>query len=137
MAPPATSGKDLLEARLLAMCMHSNVPEAMMNILGESGMTTVALMKNTIIDKDDWRDSLKKEPFNLSDADFAGKLKIGQMVSVYEAACATSDVEVKADAERLRQGLAPEIPMQEILQARKLFQEKEFEITDVMVPSKG
>ena len=117
----AASGKDKLEPRLLAMCMHDSVPENMMDILGDSGLTTVKLLKNTFVDDKEWRATLKLPPFDLSGADFATKLTIGKLASVYEAAAATNDVAVKADAERLRLGLAPVIELAEITQARKIF----------------
>ena len=58
------------------------VDDAMMDVLGESGMVTVALLRNTIIDKDDMRATVKLPPFDLTWTHMATKLKIGSLVSV-------------------------------------------------------
>ena len=140
MSLPAitSTGKDLLEPRLAALCNNAGVPEATMDILGDAGLTTLSLMKNTLVDKDDWRNTLKGEPFNLSGADFKTRLEIGKLVGVYEAACASNDVELKAYADRIRQNLPPEVHLQEIVKSKKIFESSEdTELTDVMVPSKG
>ena len=84
----------------------------MMDKLGNSGLTSIALVKNTLVDKEDWRKTLQGEPFNLSGTDFATKLEIGKLLSVYEACCASNEVEAKANAERIRQNLPPEINVQ-------------------------
>ena len=105
---------------------------------GDSGITTVTLLKNTFKDKDDWRDALTKAPFDLSGADFATKLKIGKLSSVYESACSSNEVQIKADAERIFQNLPPTVTTQEILQAQKIFESKyDLELTKAMIPSKG
>ena len=132
------SGKDKLEARLLALCMNNGVPVPMMDKLGNSGLTSIPLMKNTLIDKDDWRRTLAQPPFDLSGTDFNTKLEIGKLISVYESCCASNEVEVKANVERIRQNLPPEVNVQEIHQARRLYETAEdVELTEVMLPSKG
>ena len=114
--PALTStGRDKLEARLQALCHNNQVSETIMDTLGDNDLTTTSLLKNTFADKEDWRESLKQAPFNLSGTDFATKLQVGRLVGVYEACCASSEVEVKATAERIRQNLPPEINIQEIL----------------------
>ena len=131
------SGKDKMDPRLLALCCNQNVSDAMMDKLGDNGLTSATMLKNTFKDKDDWRDSLTKPPFDLSGTDFATKLEIGRLVGVFEACCATNEVEVKANAERIRQNLPPEINIQEILQSQKIFEAAHFELTKAMLPSKG
>ena len=131
------SGKDLMEPRLMSLCMNAGIEEPMMDVMGTAGITTVTLLKNTFKDSDDWRDTLTKAPFDLSGADFATKLKIGKFISVYESACTSNEVQIKADAERIFQNLPPTVTTQEILQAQKIFESKEFELTKVMMPSKG
>ena len=104
--------------------------------MGDSGITTVCLLKNTFKDKDDRRDTLTKAPFDLSAGDFPTKLKIGKLTSVYESACSSNEVQVKADAERIFQNLPPTVTTQEILQAQKIFESKyDLELTKAMIPS--
>ena len=103
------------EPRLVSLCMNAGVPEEMMDVLGNAGVTSVALLKNSIVDAQDWRDTLKQAPLNLNGTDFATRLEIGKLVSVYEACTATNDVELKANAERIRQNLLPEVQVQEII----------------------
>ena len=133
----ASTGRDKLEARLLALCHNAQVSEAMMDILGDANMVSINLLKNTFIDKEDWRTSLKSQPFGLSGTDFDTKLQIGRLVGVYEACAASSEVEVRATAERIRQNMPPEINVQEILQSQKIFEAAHFELTRTMLPSKG
>ena len=109
LAPITATGKDKLEPHLAALCMNAGVPEATMDILGDSGLTTLSLMKNTLVDKNDWRDALTKAPFNMTGTDFATRLESGKLVGVYEAACSSNEVEVKANAERIRQNLPPDV----------------------------
>ena len=131
------SGRDKLEARLQALCHNNGVTETLMDTMGDNGLTTVNLLKNTFADKNEWRTALKDAPFNLSGTDFATKLQIGKLVGVYEACVATAEVEVKANAERIRQNLPPEINVQEILNSQKIFEQAHFELTRAMLPSKG
>ena len=128
------TGKDKMEPCLISLCMNAGVDEPMMDVLGDSGVTSVSLLKNSFIDKDDFRATLKKAPFDLSADDFPTKLKIGKLTSVYESACSSNEVQIKADAERIFQNLPPTITTQEILQAQKIFESKEFELTKVCPP---
>ena len=132
-----TTGRDKLEARLQALCHNNQVAEAIMDLMGDNDLLTTSLLKNTFSDKEEWRDALKQAPFSLSGTDFATQLQVGRLVGVYEACCASSEVEVKATAGRIRQNLPPEINVQEILQSQKIFEKANFELTRVMLPSKG
>ena len=80
--------------------------------VGTAGITSVALLKNTFTDKDDWRNTLTQAPFGLSGTDFATKLKIGKLISVYESASSSNEVQIKADAERIFQNLPPTVTSQ-------------------------
>ena len=74
----------------------------------------------------------------MAGTDFATKLEIGKLAAVYEAACASNEVEVKANAGRIRLNLPPEVTTQEILQAQKIFEPSgDLEFTPIMLPSKG
>ena len=87
------SGRDKLEVRLPALCHNNGVTETLMDTMGDNGLTTVNLLKNTFADESEWRTALKDAPFDLSGTDFATKLQIGKLVVVYEACVATAEVE--------------------------------------------
>ena len=117
--------------------MRSGVSDNDMDSLGDTGMVSIALMRNTLKDKDEFRDALQHAPFSLTATDWPTRLRIGSLVSAYEAAGAISDVQVKVDAERTHNALPPEVQLQEIINARAIFDKTKFELTDAMVPSKG
>ena len=50
---------------------------------------------------------------------------------------AAGEILVKTNAERAHLNLPPEVQTQEVVQLRKLFDSREFELTDAMTPSKG
>ena len=135
----SATGRDKLEPRLLALCHNNAVEEKLMDVMGAADLTTVTLMKNSFRDKEDWRNCLTQPPFDLSGTDFGTKLQIGRLVGVFEACCASNEVEVKANAERIRQNLPPEINVQEILNSQKIFEKSAggFELSKIMLPSKG
>ena len=97
------SGKDLLEPRLATLCMNAGVDEAIMDIMGKEGLNTCALIKGIVSHSDEFRDMMKEAPFGLNGTDFATKLKIGKITTVYESCLITTDVANKADAERILQ----------------------------------
>ena len=132
-APAPTSAKDKLEARLLALCMKSGVTSEDMDNLADTGAVSIALLKNTVKDKDEFRNALSGPPFNLSGTDWATRLRIGALVTTFESASAISDVQVKIDAERTLNSLPPEVHVQEIISARAIFDKAHFELTDAML----
>lgn len=131
-------GKDKLDARLQSMCMNAGVSENRMNLMGDNGLNTVALMAHTFTDKSDLRDTFQKAPFDLSGTDLPTKLIIGKAASVYVAALENDTVQVKTDAERVLQNLPPQIPPQSLEVLRKLFDKtfKKIPLDKAKTPSK-
>ena len=80
---------------------------------------------------------LKAEPFNLSGTDFGTKQKIGALCAVYEQCQVVVDIAIKADEERIRQNLPPEISDEHYEQAIKLFVAQYGDLERHMTPSKG
>ena len=80
---------------------------------------------------------LKGPPFDFSGGDLATKLKIGKVVTVYEACLVTADVVNKATAERIPQNRPPEVPREELETAIKAAESRKFALTAGMKPSKG
>lgn len=134
---PALSGMDKLEPRLLSLMMNGGVDEDIMDKFGDNGLTTCALFKNIVPEADDSRAMLRGPAFDLSAVDFPTKVKIGKVVTVWEAVQSTVAVAAKADAERIRQHLPPEVLMEEVDLAIKIFEGTVTKLTRGNMPSKG
>ena len=83
LTPPIRTGKDKLYPRLMALCMSNDVDPAILDLMGDSGLVTCALLKHVAQDDAELRVMLKALPFNLSAADFATKRNIGAVSAVY------------------------------------------------------
>ena len=129
-ATAAMKGKEKLEARLLSLCMNAGVSDALMDKMGESGLVSVALLVNIVSSKDALQAMFKAPPFELNAGDFSTMLELGKITSVYVAATTTSEVQVKADAERVLQNLPPTINPLDVDTARKIFL-KQYPKTDL------
>ena len=100
-------------------------------------MTTCSLLKHMCPTADSVTEMLREDPFKLTGTDFATKMKIGKMRAVWEASQVTNDVEVRHNAERLRQNLPPETTLAELEAVAKLFAKTHWELERVKCPSKG
>ena len=118
---PVLTGKDKLDPRLMALCMSNGVDPTILDVMGDNGITTCALLKHVVQDDAELRQMLKAAPFDLDGVDFATKRKIGAVCAVYEQCQVSIDIQVKADAERLHHNLPPEITEENYEQAIKLF----------------
>ena len=108
-----------------------------MDIIGNEGLNSCALIKGSVGNSDEFRDMLKSAPFDLSAGDFATDLKIGKVVTVYEACLVTADLVNKADAEWILQNRPPEVPREELETALKVVESRRFALTSGMKPFKG
>lgn len=120
-ATAAMYGKEKLEARFLSLCMKAGVSDALMEKMGESGLVSVLLLVNTATSKDALQAMFKAPPFDLNSGGFLTMLELGKITSVYVAAMTTSEVQAKADAERVLQNLPPTINPLDMDTARKRF----------------
>ena len=134
---PVLTGKDKLDPRLMALCMSNGVDPAILDVMGDNGLTTCALLKHVVEDDAELRQMLKAPPFDLSGVDFPTKRKIGAVCAVYEQCQVSIDIQVKADAERLHHNLPPEITEENYEQAIKLFETQFYPLERVKTPSKA
>ena len=137
LAPVATAGKDKLEPRLLALVLAHGVEDVISNAMRDNGLTTCSLLKHMCPAADSVTEMLREDPFRLTGTDFATKMKIGKMRAVWEASQVTDDVEVRHNAERLRQNLPPETTLAELEAVAKLFAKTHWELERVKCPSNG
>ena len=137
LAPPVRTGKDKLDPRLTALCMSNDVDPGILDLMGDNGLTTCALLKHVVEDDAELRQMLKAPPFDLSARDFPTKRKIGAVCAVYEQCQVSIDIQVKADAERLHHNLPPEITEENYEQAIKLFEHQFYPLEKVKTPSKA
>ena len=124
LAPPVLTGKDKLDPRLMSLCMSNDVDPVILDLMGENGLVTCALLKHVVEDDAELRAMLNSDPFNLNAADFATKRKIGAVCAVYEQCQVSIDIQVKADAERLHHNLPPEITEENYEQAITTFEQQ-------------
>ena len=122
LTAPVLSGKDKLDPRLMGLCMSNGVDPFILDVMGDNGLTTCALLTHVVEDGAELREMLKAPPFDLSTWDFPTKRKIGAVCAVYEQCQVSIDIQVKADAERLHHNLPPEITEENYEQAIKLFE---------------
>ena len=65
--------------------MNNGEEDDLMDKLGNAGLTTMAIIRNTITDKDDMSDTAKAAPVDLGAGDLPTKLMISSLLAVYEA----------------------------------------------------
>ena len=133
------TGKAKMESRLLGICMANNVDEDLMDLMGENGLCTCTQFKHIVSGDAALREMLKLEPFKLDKPDFQTMRKVGSICAVYEQCQVVVEVTVKADEDRLRQNLPPEISEENYELALKLFTDQNggVELERHLTPSKG
>ena len=134
---PASVGKQKLEPRLLALIGQHGVSDKISDAMGDNGLTSCGLFKHVCTTADDVTELMKNPPFDLTGTDFATKLEIGKVRAVWEASTVNNDVEVKHNAERLRQNLPPEVSIQDLEAVVKLFKAAHGDLERHKCPSKG
>ena len=102
--------------------MCSEVDPAILDLMGDNGLVTCALLKHVVRNDAELKAMLKAAPFDLSATDFATKRKIGAVCAVYAQCQVSIDIQVTADAEQLHHNLSPEITEENYEQAIKLFE---------------
>ena len=56
---PVLTGKDKLDPRLMALCMSNGVDPTILDVMGDNGITTCALLKHVVQDDAELRQMLK------------------------------------------------------------------------------
>ena len=138
-APPASTGKDKLEARLLALLMNAGVKEATLNTLGEKEVYTVTLYANLASTAEKFRSILEGAELDIKGDTLAGNLEQSRLISVWKSLQTTIEVEDKHAAERLALKLPPQIHQKDIIVMKKLFEKSPegFEVAKCLCPSKS
>jgi hypothetical protein len=137
-AAPAGPARNKLESRFGWLLANEGVSAATMDAFGDLGLHTLTNFRYIAKDDDKLRQFLKKAPFNLDeDADARQALEVAKVVAVFEAAKETVTVETKHRAERLHQDLPPKVSPGELDNLKKLFEQSEYKLNPVQVPSEA
>ena len=126
---PALTGKDHMDNHLLSLFMNAGVPVDQIDLIGDFGVTNVAMfthLANGIKDTEGMRKFLKTVVrLDHEDVDpltaVKARLDQSRILSVYTAACTSNEIEVKHTAERQVAHQPPEVTLQELAAQRKAF----------------
>ena len=134
-ASAAATGKDLLEARLLALLSAEGCTSDTLDKLGNGGLTTMAIFASIEEDKKDFRKMIIDSFFAGAPADLPAKLQPAHIMTVYKACLAHEEVALKQATERRANKQAPNITEEDIDICWKLFENKYHQLTKTMCPS--
>lgn len=134
-ASAGATGKDKLEARLLALLSAEGTTPVILDKLGDGGLTTMSIFASIEDDKTDFRKLIINDIFGGPLTTLANKLQLAHIMTVYKACLAHEEVALKQATERRANKQAPNITEEDIDICWKLFENKYHQLTKTMCPS--